>query len=325
MTGARTGRRRLLRRSSERIPEARLVKNGPPHGFGRAITCGLQQMSGDAVVIMMADESDDCRDVVRYWNALNEGWDAVFGSRFMKGGGVIDYPWLKLCLNRMANLFIRLLVRHFAERHHKRIQGLPAHRHRRLPAVAFGALQPHSGNSVEGHRSRLLLDVMPITWRNRRTGVAKLKIQGDGQPLSVHLSLPMAGKVPQPRRLQEGSCMSAPHSLVELQRLYEKRFAGKSEYRDKVWRVLVDECFVRWLPARPLCWIWAADTASSSTTSGRKNASAWTSIRIPSSKRRQVFDSGAELLATLGHAGRVVGRCIYQQFLRTSVHEARPS
>ena len=32
-------------------------------------------MSGDAVVIMMADESDDCRDVVRYWKKLNEGWD----------------------------------------------------------------------------------------------------------------------------------------------------------------------------------------------------------------------------------------------------------
>src|ERR1019366_6363200 len=70
----------------ERIPGARLIKNGPPHGFGRAINCGLQHMSGDAAVIMMADESDDCRDVVRYWNALNDGWDAVFGSRFMKGG-----------------------------------------------------------------------------------------------------------------------------------------------------------------------------------------------------------------------------------------------
>ena len=43
--------------------------------------------------------------------------------------------------------------------------------------------------------------------------------------------------------------MSAPHSPAELQRLYEKRFAGKSEYRDKVWRVLVDEYFARWLPA----------------------------------------------------------------------------
>ena len=57
----------------------------------------------------MADESDDCRDVVRYWKLLNEGWDCVFGSRFMPGGGVIDYPWLKLRVNRLANVFIRLL------------------------------------------------------------------------------------------------------------------------------------------------------------------------------------------------------------------------
>ena len=35
---------------------------------------------------------DDVRDVVRYWKLLNEGYDCVFGSRFMRGGGVIDYP-----------------------------------------------------------------------------------------------------------------------------------------------------------------------------------------------------------------------------------------
>jgi SAM-dependent methyltransferase len=44
--------------------------------------------------------------------------------------------------------------------------------------------------------------------------------------------------------------MSAPHSPAELQRLYEARFAGMGEYRDKVWRVLVDEYFVQWLPER---------------------------------------------------------------------------
>jgi len=44
--------------------------------------------------------------------------------------------------------------------------------------------------------------------------------------------------------------MSAPHSRTELLRLYEKRFAGKSEYRNQVWRVLIDEYFARWLPAR---------------------------------------------------------------------------
>jgi dolichol-phosphate mannosyltransferase len=102
----------ILQGEAAKIPALRPVQNPGPHGFGRAITKGLDSMAGDAVVIMMADESDDCRDVVRYWHALNEGHDCVFGSRFLKHGGVIDYPPLKLALNRAANAFIRLLFRH---------------------------------------------------------------------------------------------------------------------------------------------------------------------------------------------------------------------
>jgi len=164
----------------ERIPEARLVKNGPPHGFGRAIACGLQRMSGDAVVIMMADESDDCRDVVRYWNALNEGWDAVFGSRFMKGGGVIDYPWLKLRLNRIANLFIRLL---FGVSLNDTTNAFKAYR-RTVIEGCQPLLSAHFNLTVEIPLKAIIRGyswtVMPITWRNRRTGVAKLKIQEMG-------------------------------------------------------------------------------------------------------------------------------------------------
>jgi len=93
----------ILERETAKISTLRPVKNPRPHGFGRAIMRGLDAMAGDAVVIMMADESDDCRDVVRYWEKLNEGHDCVFGSRFLKHGGVIDYPPLKLALNRAAN------------------------------------------------------------------------------------------------------------------------------------------------------------------------------------------------------------------------------
>ena len=164
----------------ERISEARLVKNGPPYGFGRAIACGLQKMSGDAVVIMMADESDDCRDVVRYWNALNEGWDAVFGSRFMKSGGVVDYPWLKLRLNRMANLFIRLL---FGASLNDTTNAFKAYR-RSVIEGCQPLLSAHFNVTVEIPLKAIIRGyswtVIPITWRNRRTGVAKLKIQEMG-------------------------------------------------------------------------------------------------------------------------------------------------
>jgi len=164
----------------QRIPEVRLVINGPPHGFGRAINCGLQRMSGDAVVIMMADESDDCRDVVRYWHVLNQGWDAVFGSRFMKGGGVIDYPWLKLRINRMANLFISMLFRISLN---DTTNAFKAYR-REVIEGCQPLLSAHFNLTVEIPLKTIIRGyswtIMPITWRNRRTGVAKLKIQEMG-------------------------------------------------------------------------------------------------------------------------------------------------
>ena len=164
----------------KRILEARLLSSGPPHGFGHAITAGLMQMNGDAAVVMMADESDDCRDVVRYWNKLNEGWDAVFGSRFLKGGGVIDYPWLKLRVNRLANFFIRIL---FGISLNDTTNAFKAYRR----AVIEGCkpmLSAHFNLTVELPLKTIIRGyswtTIPITWRNRRTGEAKLKIQEMG-------------------------------------------------------------------------------------------------------------------------------------------------
>ena len=161
---------------AERIPELRPVRNEGLHGFGRAIICGLDQMQGDAAVIMMADESDDCRDVVRYWEKLNEGYDCVFGSRFMKGGGVIDYPRVKLYVNRLANRFLRLLFRI------KLNDTTNAFKVYRKTAIVGSRplIAPHFNLTVELPLKAIVRGyswtVIPITWRNRRHGVAKLKI-----------------------------------------------------------------------------------------------------------------------------------------------------
>jgi dolichol-phosphate mannosyltransferase len=162
------------------VPELKPVRNSGRHGFGRAIIQGLDTMTGDAVVIMMADESDDSRDVVRYWQLLNEGWDAVFGSRFIRGGGVIDYPWLKLRVNRLANLFIRLM---FNTGLNDTTNAFKAYR----ASVIEGCrplLSPHFNLTVELPLKTIVRGyswtVIPITWRNRRSGVAKLKMKEMG-------------------------------------------------------------------------------------------------------------------------------------------------
>ena len=158
----------------------RAIRNPGPHGFGRAITLGLDAMTGDAAVIFMADESDNCRDVVRYWEKLNEGYDCVFGSRFMKGGGTIDYPPIKLFMNRLANAFVRFLFRHGLN---DTTNAFKAYRKEVIDGIR-PILSPHFNITVELPLKAIVrgysFTVIPITWRNRRHGIAKLKIKEMG-------------------------------------------------------------------------------------------------------------------------------------------------
>lgn len=170
----------VLQGQGDLVKELVALQNTGEHGFGRAIQLGLDQSRGDAVVIMMADESDDCRDVVRYWEKLGTGFDCVFGSRFIKGGGVIDYPPVKLLLNRLANFFIRVLFRHTLN---DTTNAFKAYRR----AVIDGLrplISPHFNLTVELPLKAIVRGyswtVIPITWRNRRTGEAKLKIKEMG-------------------------------------------------------------------------------------------------------------------------------------------------
>jgi dolichol-phosphate mannosyltransferase len=170
----------ILQELRANLPELVPLQNQGEHGFGRAIIWGLDRMSGDAVVIMMADESDDCRDVVRYWNKLNEGWECVLGSRFIKDGGVIDYPWLKLQINRLANTFLQLL---FKISLNDTTNAFKAYR-RSVIDGCRPLISPHFNLTVEIPLKAIVRGytwtVIPITWRNRRTGVAKLKIKEMG-------------------------------------------------------------------------------------------------------------------------------------------------
>ena len=170
----------VLQEAQQRVPTLMTIRNQRLNGFGRAIVTGLDNSRGDAVVIMMADESDDCRDVVVYWKLLNAGYDCVFGSRFIHGGGVIDYPRLKLQINRLANLFIRVLL---GIKLNDTTNAFKAYR-RTVIDGCRPFLSPHFNLTVEIPLKAIVRGyswaVVPITWRNRRTGEAKLKIKEMG-------------------------------------------------------------------------------------------------------------------------------------------------
>ncbi|HEV2448100.1 MAG TPA: glycosyltransferase family 2 protein [Candidatus Sulfopaludibacter sp.] len=170
----------VVRKLTASIPTLRPVQNRGQNGFGRAVVCGIDNSRGDAVVVMMADESDDCRDVVRYWELLHEGWDAVFGSRFIRGGGVIDYPPHKLVVNRIANFVLRAM---FGVHLNDFTNAFKAYRRSALEGCR-PFLSPHFNLTVELPLKIIVRGyswtVIPITWRNRRSGLSKLKLREMG-------------------------------------------------------------------------------------------------------------------------------------------------
>ncbi len=161
-------------------PEVHPVRNSGRHGFGCAIAFGIGRSRGEAVAIFMADSSDSPEDLVTYYRKLDEGYECVFGSRFMRGGKVIDYPPHKLLLNRMANYFIGLL---FGIRFYDTTNAFKCYRRN-----VIEGLQPliscHFNLTVEMPLKAIIRGysyaVVPITWRNRAVGVSKLKIQEMG-------------------------------------------------------------------------------------------------------------------------------------------------
>jgi dolichol-phosphate mannosyltransferase len=156
------------------------VQNPGPHGIGCAIICGLDHSKGDACVIMMADDSDSPDEAVLYWQQLQSGYDCVFGSRFIKGSKVTDYPKIKLFVNRVANFFIKVL---FAIKLNDTTNAFKAYRRTAIDGCR-PLIAPHFNLLVELPLKAIVRgytwSIIPITWRNRKTGVAKLKIREMG-------------------------------------------------------------------------------------------------------------------------------------------------
>jgi dolichol-phosphate mannosyltransferase len=161
-------------------PAVRCVSSDPPNGFGFAVRRGLADFQDDAVAIFMADGSDAPADLVAFYRKLREGYDCVFGSRFSRGGRVVDYPRLKLVLNRLGNRFIQLLFRISCDD----ISNAFKMYRRTVIAGIQPLLAQHFNLTVElplksivrGYR----YTVVPNTWINRNQGVSKFKIKEMG-------------------------------------------------------------------------------------------------------------------------------------------------
>lgn len=169
-----------LRQLTVEIPALRISTNPGAGGYGFAVRHGLDVYAGDAVVVVMADASDDPRDIVTYYHKLEEGNDCAFGSRFVPGAAVRNYPWQKLLMNRAANRVIRML---FRERYNDFTNAFKCYR-REVIDGCRPLLSNHFNLTIELPLKAIVRGyswtVVPTNWYGREAGESKFLIKEMG-------------------------------------------------------------------------------------------------------------------------------------------------
>jgi len=171
----------VLKTLSQKYASLKYETNTGPNGFGYAVRFGLERFSGDCVAVMMADLSDSPYDLIKFYNTMIEGdYDCVFGSRFTKGGKVIDYPFVKKIINRLANFIIRSFMN---IKYNDTTNAFKLYKRHTIEGVK-PFLSPHFNLTIELPLKAIIrgytYTVLPNSWTNRKYGESKLKIREMG-------------------------------------------------------------------------------------------------------------------------------------------------
>lgn len=92
-----------------RVP-VNVVRRAGKAGLASAVVAGFNAARGDVLVVMDADLSHPPETVPALAAAIDAGADLAVGSRYVRGGGVMDWPWRRRLVSRVACLMGNALV-----------------------------------------------------------------------------------------------------------------------------------------------------------------------------------------------------------------------
>lgn len=157
-------------------PNVRLIHNTLGKGVLNALKAGFQASQGEVVVVMMADRSDEPKDVAEMARLIRAGADVVAGSRYMSGGGQVGGPLVKRTLSRMAGVSLYWLA------------GLPTHDAtnnfraysrrviQEIPVESTASFVVAMELTVKAHWRGWRIAEVPTTWRDRTAGQSRFKL-----------------------------------------------------------------------------------------------------------------------------------------------------
>lgn len=172
-------------------PAHKKAKKAGPTGLGSAIKYGLKHSSGDIVIPFMGDLSDDPKDVLKLIDKIMDGYDIVCGSRFIKGGKIIDYPKVKMISNRLYN---RLFAFLFQLKVKDISNAFKAYRRE-----IFKTIKPESDGFeitseivLKAHINKYKIAEVPVSWHDRGK-MGKSKLGSFVSPKFIFFKLPRIG------------------------------------------------------------------------------------------------------------------------------------
>jgi uncharacterized protein (TIRG00374 family) len=172
----------IIETFSKRDPRIKPVHRTTAPGFGNAIRTGFANATGDIIIPVMADLSDDPHDIPKLIRKINEGYDIAYGSRFCKGGATEGYPKMKMLANRAFNNSVRLT---FGIRHKDVTNAFKAYRREVLDAIGIENIEANGFDltveiPLKAHILGFRSAEVPVTWSGRERGEAKLKLSQNG-------------------------------------------------------------------------------------------------------------------------------------------------
>jgi len=165
----------IAREYQEKGFNIQFLKN-PVRGCLGAIKTGLEKAETDYLLVTMADMSDDYSVVDEMCRLMNEGYDLVCGSRYMKGGRQIGGPLIKKTLSRVAGVSLHYLS---GVATNDITNSFKLYRKSMVDSIRIesdGGFEIGMEITVKAHFSGYRVTEIPCTWTDREAGESRFRI-----------------------------------------------------------------------------------------------------------------------------------------------------
>src|SRR5262245_12740390 len=153
----------------------RLVHNTLGRGVLNALKAGFQASQGDVIVVMMADCSDEPKDVAAMAKLIRAGADVVAGSRYAPGGRQEGGPFVKRTLSRLAGVSLYYLAGLPTRDATNNFRAYSRRVVEQIPIEGKASFALGLELTVKANWRGWQVSEVPTTWRDRTAGQSRFR------------------------------------------------------------------------------------------------------------------------------------------------------